>query len=240
MVTTTSKRVLRKKNTPSRGQPMKQKRKITFRKKLDNPVFKKLAIAFAIVLVALGTYLTYLEPHTLEAKQRVELESTIKQLNETQKNLQSEKTQSAEQDAKRQKQIEEVQKKLRETEKQLQAKRSTPQAATAYAAEAPVSTPAPKQYTGGGNKETWMAAAGIPQEHWWAVDSIVSRESGWNPNAVNASSGACGLAQALPCSKMGPNWSDPVVALKWQYNYVNARYGGYPQAVAFWNANHWY
>ena len=114
-----------------------------------------------------------------------------------------------------------------------------PQGSVAYAAEAPASTPT-RTYTGGGNKEAWMAAAGIPQSEWWAVDSIVSRESSWNPNAVNASSGACGLAQALPCSKMGPNWSDPVVALKWQYNYVNARYGGYPQAVAFWNINHWY
>ena len=219
---------------------MKQKKSITFRKKLDNPVFKKLAIAFAIVVVALATYLTYLAPHTLEAKQRVELESTQHQLIETKRTLQEQKTLDAQQDAEKQKQLEEVQKKLEETEKALQAKRSTPQSSVAYAAEAPASTPAPRQYTGDGNKEAWMAAAGIPQSDWWAVDSIVSRESSWNPNAVNPNGGACGLAQALPCSKLGPNWSDPVVALKWQYNYVTQRYGGYAQAVAFWNANHWY
>jgi len=219
---------------------VKQKKSITFRKKLDNPVFKKLAIAFAIVVVALATYLTYLAPHTLEAKQRVELESTQHQLIETKRTLQEQKTLDAQQDAEKQKQLEEVQKKLEETEKALQAKRSTPQSSVAYAAEAPASTPAPRQYTGDGNKEAWMAAAGIPQSDWWAVDSIVSRESSWNPNAVNPNGGACGLAQALPCSKLGPNWSDPVVALKWQYNYVTQRYGGYAQAVAFWNANHWY
>ena len=224
---------------PPLGHPMKNKKPITFRKKLDNPVFKKLALAFVIVILATATYLQYLAPHTLEAKQRVELESTQTQLIETKRTLEQQKTLDAQQDAEKQKQLEEVQKKLEETEKQLQAKRSTPQSSVAYAAEAPASTPQ-RTYTGGGNKEAWMAAAGIPQSDWWAVDSIVSRESSWNPNAVNASSGACGLAQALPCSKMGPNWSDPVVALAWQYNYVKARYGGYAQAVAFWNRNHWY
>lgn len=91
-----------------------------------------------------------------------------------------------------------------------------------------------------GNKYDWLRASGIPESEWWAVDSIVSRESSWNPNAVNPSSGACGLGQQLPCGKWAGAWNDPVAALKAQYGYVVARYGGYPQAVAFWNANHWY
>ncbi len=91
-----------------------------------------------------------------------------------------------------------------------------------------------------GDKTTWMSQAGIPESEWGFVDYIVSRESSWDPLAVNKSSGACGLAQALPCSKLGTNWSDPVHALSWQYNYVTNRYGGYQQAVAFWKINHWY
>lgn len=58
-----------------------------------------------------------------------------------------------------------------------------------------------------GNKQDWMRAAGIPEAEWAYVDYIVSHESGWRPDAVNSSSGACGLVQALPCSKLGPNWS---------------------------------
>lgn len=92
----------------------------------------------------------------------------------------------------------------------------------------------------GGSKQDWLRASGIPESQWWAVDYIVSRESSWNPNAVNKSSGACGLGQQLPCGKWAGAWNDPVAALKAQYGYVNARYGGYPQAVAFWQANHWY
>jgi len=91
-----------------------------------------------------------------------------------------------------------------------------------------------------GNKASWLAASGIPEAHWGYVDSIVTRESGWNPNAVNKSSGACGLGQQLPCGKWSGAWNDPVAALKAMTGYVTGRYGGWPQAVAFWNANHWY
>lgn len=91
-----------------------------------------------------------------------------------------------------------------------------------------------------GDKQSWLAASGIPSGQWGYVDMIVSRESGWNPNAVNPSSGACGLGQQLPCGKWPGAWNDPVAALRAQHGYVKDRYGGYPQAVAFWNANHWY
>lgn len=91
-----------------------------------------------------------------------------------------------------------------------------------------------------GDKHSWLAASGIPQAHWGYVDSIVSRESSWNPNAVNKSSGACGLGQQLPCGKWPGAWNDPVAALRAMNSYVVGRYGGWPQAVAFWNSNGWY
>lgn len=102
------------------------------------------------------------------------------------------------------------------------------------------STEIPK-WTGGGDKESWMRAAGIPEDQWGYVDFIVNRESSWNPNALNASSGACGLGQFLPCSKVtGGSWNDPVVSLKFQKSYVEDRYGSYKNAYAFWQANSWY
>jgi Uncharacterized protein conserved in bacteria len=95
-------------------------------------------------------------------------------------------------------------------------------------------------YTGGGKKDDWLRAAGVPEKYWGYADFLVSRESGWNPNAVNASSGACGLAQALPCSKVPGNPYNPIDSLKWMDGYVNARYGGWEGAYNFWQANHWY
>lgn len=132
-----------------------------------------------------------------------------------------------------------------ELEKQLQAKRLLKaQEAKAYAERKELAskaqTPARTPVRVSGDKYTWLKASGIPESEWWAVDSIVSRESSWNPNAVNPSSGACGLGQQLPCGKWDGAWNDPVAALKAQYKYVKDRYGGYAQAVAFWDKNQWY
>lgn len=95
-------------------------------------------------------------------------------------------------------------------------------------------------YTGGGNKTDWLRAAGIAEEYWGYADALVSRESGWNPNAINRNSGACGLAQALPCGKVPGNPLDPVDSLRWMNGYVNGRYGGWEGAYSFWQRNKWY
>lgn len=112
--------------------------------------------------------------------------------------------------------------------------------AVAPVTSAPGVAAAPPRYTGGGSPAEWMAAAGIPESDWGYVDAIIGRESGWNPNATNASSGACGLAQALPCSKVPGNGYDPVDNLRWAAGYAKSRYGGWAQAYAAWNAQHWW
>ena len=98
----------------------------------------------------------------------------------------------------------------------------------------------PMYYTGGGAPAEWMAAAGIASGDWGYVDYVVSRESGWNPNATNSSSGACGLVQAYPCSKVPGNGYDPVDNLRWANGYATGRYGSWEAAVTFWKNNHWW
>ena len=102
------------------------------------------------------------------------------------------------------------------------------------------SSAGPLFYTGGGAPAEWMAAAGISGDDMGYVDYIVSRESGWNPNATNRSSGACGLVQALPCSKVPGNGYDPVDNLRWATGYAVGRYGSWAGAYAFWTSNHWW
>ena len=91
-----------------------------------------------------------------------------------------------------------------------------------------------------GSHSDWMRAAGISEGDFGIAEWLIQKESGWNPNAINKSSGACGLVQALPCSKLGPNWNDPVVPLRWGDAYVKCRYGSWSGAYSFWSANHWY
>ncbi|WP_245720118.1 transglycosylase SLT domain-containing protein [Nocardia uniformis] len=89
-----------------------------------------------------------------------------------------------------------------------------------------------------------IAVAIVPIDQFPAFDAIITRESSWNIFAVNPTSGAYGLPQALPAHKMathGPDWMfNPVTQIRWAYDYMNARYGSPNAAWAFWQANHWY
>ena len=76
----------------------------------------------------------------------------------------------------------------------------------------------------------------------WA--DIITNESGWSSTATNPSSGAYGLGQALPGSKMAPYGGDymtnPYTQLLWMNSYIIGRYGSYANLANFWAANHWY
>ncbi|MFE4970869.1 transglycosylase SLT domain-containing protein [Kitasatospora sp. NPDC056651] len=89
-----------------------------------------------------------------------------------------------------------------------------------------------------------IAAQIVPAGQLQCFSNIVFRESSWNPLAVNASSGAYGLVQALPGSKMasaGADWrTNPATQIKWGLNYMNTRYGSPCAAWSFWQSHHWY
>lgn len=75
------------------------------------------------------------------------------------------------------------------------------------------------------------------------LSALIGRESGWNVHATNPVTGAYGLPQALPGSKMasaGPDWRDnPATQIKWMWGYIR-RYGGSCGALAFQMAHGWY
>jgi hypothetical protein len=89
-----------------------------------------------------------------------------------------------------------------------------------------------------------IAAQIVPGGQLQCFSNIVERESGWNYRAVNPSSGAYGLMQALPGSKMssvGADWqTNPATQIKWGLNYMNSVYGSPCGAWTYWQANHAY
>ncbi|MFJ8726466.1 lytic transglycosylase domain-containing protein [Streptomyces sp. NPDC093269] len=89
-----------------------------------------------------------------------------------------------------------------------------------------------------------MARQIVGANQFQCFSNIVDHESSWNYRAVNAGSGAYGLVQALPGSKMssvGSDWqTNPATQIKWGLNYMNQSYGSPCQAWSFWQANHWY
>ncbi|MFF4183843.1 transglycosylase SLT domain-containing protein [Streptomyces sp. NPDC001691] len=84
----------------------------------------------------------------------------------------------------------------------------------------------------------------MPSDQFQCFSKIVNHESGWNPSATNSSSGAYGLVQALPGSKMasaGADWqTNPATQIKWGLNYMKERYGSPCGAWNFWQQNSWY
>ncbi|AJA81595.1 phage tail tape measure protein [Levilactobacillus brevis] len=94
-----------------------------------------------------------------------------------------------------------------------------------------------------GDHMHWLKQAGIPTSQYSAYNYIISHESGWNPKATNSGSGAYGLPQSLPGSKMasaGSDWkTNPITQIKWMKKYVG-RYGGIEGAQRFWESHHWY
>lgn len=72
------------------------------------------------------------------------------------------------------------------------------------------------------------------------------RESSWNPYAVNKSSGACGIPQANPCSKMSEEGRDYrtnyKTQIRWGLKYIKKRYGTPSEAYRQFLSRkpHWY
>jgi hypothetical protein len=83
-----------------------------------------------------------------------------------------------------------------------------------------------------------MSDARFGAGHFAALDLIWAHESVWNPGARNRFSGACGIPQALPCSKI-PDMS-PAGQIEWGLGYIASRYGNPTNAWRFWQSHRWY
>ncbi|MFF8406894.1 phage tail tape measure protein [Streptomyces sp. NPDC015684] len=103
--------------------------------------------------------------------------------------------------------------------------------------------------TSGSAQEFAQAALksyGWGPSQWPALKALWNGESGWNYRALNASSGAYGIPQALPASKMasaGSDWkTNAATQIKWGLSYIRERYGSPAHAWAEWQARspHWY
>ena len=74
--------------------------------------------------------------------------------------------------------------------------------------------------------------------------NLWERESHWNPSAHNGRSGAHGIPQAVPASKMASEGSDYYTSaypqIRWGLGYIRGRYGSPSSAWSFFQSNGWY
>jgi len=89
-----------------------------------------------------------------------------------------------------------------------------------------------------------VAARGWGSDQYDCLVSLWQKESSWNVYAANRSSGAYGIPQALPGSKMasvGADWqTNPATQITWGLNYIGGRYSTPCGAWAHSVANNWY
>jgi resuscitation-promoting factor RpfB len=108
-----------------------------------------------------------------------------------------------------------------------------------------VAAPPPDPGTAQSIAYNMLASFGFsPATQFGCLDDLWERESGWNYDAENPYSGAYGIPQALPGSKMasaGADWqTDPATQIRWGLGYIQAIYGSPCNAWAFWEANGYY
>ncbi|MEN2741141.1 hypothetical protein ABCS02_25435 [Microbacterium sp. X-17] len=95
-----------------------------------------------------------------------------------------------------------------------------------------------------------IARAMMASQYGWGDDqfaclvSLWNRESGWNYQAYNSGSGAGGIPQALPASKMasaGADWAtNPATQIAWGLGYIAGSYGTPCAAWGHSQSTGWY
>jgi hypothetical protein len=135
---------------------------------------------------------------------------------------------------------------------------------TAYEVPKPTPTPTPEtKGTTASTRSSWtppfispdpgtaqaIAYAAVQARGWGdgefaCLVALWNKESGWRVNAYNSSSGAYGIPQSLPGSKMasaGADWeSNPATQIAWGLGYISGRYGSPCGAWGHSQAKGWY
>lgn len=85
---------------------------------------------------------------------------------------------------------------------------------------------------------------GFSEKEYKCLNSLWTKESHWNYKARNKSSGAHGIAQALPASKMNvvsTDWrTNPVTQIRWGLRYISIRYETPCKALAKHKRSNYY
>jgi hypothetical protein len=111
--------------------------------------------------------------------------------------------------------------------------------ASTPALTAAVSSGSPEQIA-----QAMLGSFGWSSSQFTCLDPLWAHESGWSTTAYNAGSGAYGIPQALPGSRMasaGPDWqTNASTQIRWGLEYIRSTYGSPCAAYAHEEATGWY
>ena len=89
-----------------------------------------------------------------------------------------------------------------------------------------------------------MDEYGFEEKEYKCLNRLWTKESNWNYKSRNKKSGAHGIPQALPASKMNvvsTDWrTNPVTQIRWGLRYISIRYETPCKALAKHKRSNWY
>ena len=93
-------------------------------------------------------------------------------------------------------------------------------------------------------KSILMDEYGFAEKEYKCLNQLWTKESNWNYKARNKNSGAHGIPQALPATKMNvvsTDWrTNPVTQIRWGLRYISIRYETPCKAWAKHKRSNWY
>ena len=93
-------------------------------------------------------------------------------------------------------------------------------------------------------QEISSSTYGWSDKQFACLDALWTRESHWNYRARNPRTGAHGIAQALPATKMevvGTDWrTNPITQIQWGLRYISIRYDNPCRALAKFKRSRYY
>jgi hypothetical protein len=131
-------------------------------------------------------------------------------------------------------------------QRQAAKKRAVMAASTAAAHHAATQTQAATAASGSPQQiaEAMLGSFGWSSSQFSCLDPLWEHESGWSVTAANPGSGAYGIPQALPGSRMasaGPDWqTNAATQITWGLEYIKGTYGSPCAAWAHEEATGWY
>lgn len=138
---------------------------------------------------------------------------------------------------------------LAEAARAAEQRRFREQAAAKAAADSAI-VAVPVETQGGTPEQNRELGRVMTSEYGWdegqfdCLDRIWSQESNWETTAENPSSGAYGIPQSLPGSKMasaGDDWrTNPATQIAWGLSYIDDVYGTPCSAWSFKQSTGWY
>lgn len=177
------------------------------------------------------------------AKEQAEKKAEEERKIAEQKALEEQKKLEAEKKAEEERQKQQEEKKKQEEIRLAQTKQVTSRGGSTIRQETSNKTTSKTEYQAYA-KDLCLNSYGWTENDFNCLVKLVNKESNWNPNAVNKSSGATGLFQALPASKMASEGSDYMTnyktQIKWGLKYIKNRYGNPASAWSHSQKKGWY